>query len=224
MAEQKFPYKESLRVGMLLAGTAGYIDSYTFAFHDNRFASFQSGNLLQLGINVASGKWHTASLFFWPVIAFFVGAVLNQIIKKASFKNEVQWEERSVFIELLGVLFVAFLELAHVNSLIVLSVLAIFMAMQADTFSKLRGMPYATVLSTGNLKTFGATWANGFLNHDKSQFIKTRNVGLVIASFLGAAIIAHFLGLMIGDYTLFGAPILLAFVWFFVRQDRLETK
>lgn len=114
---------------MLLAGTAGYIDSYTFAFHDNRFASFQSGNLLQLGINVASGKWHTASLFFWPVIAFFVGAVLNQIIKKASFKNEVQWEERSVFIELLGVLFVAFLELAHVNSLIVLSVLAIFMAM-----------------------------------------------------------------------------------------------
>ena len=98
------------------------------------------------------------------------------------------------------------------------------MAMQADTFSKLRGMPYATVLSTGNLKTFGATLANGFLNHDKSQFIKTRNVGLVIASFLGAAIIAHFLGLMIGDYTLFGAPILLAFVWFFVRQDRLETK
>lgn len=33
MAEQKFAYKESLRVGMLLAGTAGYIDSYTFAFH-----------------------------------------------------------------------------------------------------------------------------------------------------------------------------------------------
>ena len=48
---------------MLLAGTAGYIDSYTFAFHDNRFASFQSGNLLQLSINVASGKWHAASLF-----------------------------------------------------------------------------------------------------------------------------------------------------------------
>lgn len=224
MAEQKFAYKESLRVGMLLAGTAGYIDSYTFAFHDNRFASFQSGNLLQFGINVASGHWHQASLFFWPVIAFLFGAMLNQLIKKYSFRTQMQWEARSVLIEMFGVLLVAILEMTHVPTELVLSILAIFMAMQADTFGKLRGMPYATVLSTGNLKTFGATLGSGLLNHDKTQFVKTRNVGLVIAAFLIAAIVAHYLGLIIGAWTMFGSPIMLLFVWFFVRQDELGTK
>ncbi|MGL4536176.1 MAG: YoaK family protein, partial [Weissella cibaria] len=62
------------------------------------------------------------------------------------------------------------------------------------------------------------------LNHDKTQFVKTRNVGLVIAAFLIAAIVAHYLGLIIGAWTMFGAPIMLLFVWFFVRQDELGTK
>jgi uncharacterized membrane protein YoaK (UPF0700 family) len=219
-AGEGFPYKESIRVGMLLAGTAGYIDAYTFAFHDARFASLQSGNLLQLGINIASGDWTRALTFFWPVVGFALGAMLDQAIKKFAGKTTWQWEEYSVLVEAIGVALVAIMEMLHVSGGVVIPTLAIFMAIQADTFGKLRGMPYATVLSTGNIKTFGATLANGLLNYDKSQFIKTRNIGMVMLSFFVAAIISHFAAGFLGGATLLGAPILLLLVWYFVRQDR----
>ena len=215
-----FAYKESLRVGMLLTGVSGYIDSYTFAFHDTRFASFQSGNILQLGINLAAGHWHQALLFAVPIFFFFLGAGSNQIIKKVAYDTAAQWEELSIFIEFIGILIVALLELLHAPSLVVLSGLAMFMAIQADTFGRLRGMPYATIMSTGNLKTLGVTTFNGLLNYDAAQFIKARNVGLVILSFFGSAFVSHFLASRIGDATLLGAPLLLLPIWFFIRRDR----
>lgn len=218
-----FPYKESLRVGMLLAGTAGYIDAYTFAFHEARFASLQSGNLLQLGINIAEGNWMRALTFFWPVVGFAFGAALDQVIKIFAKKSEIQWEEYSVLVEAVGIALVALMELLHVPGTIVIPTLAIFMAIQADTFGKLRGMPYATVLSTGNIKTFGATLANGLLNQDPAQLVKTRNIGMVMLSFFAAAVVSHFVATAFGGATLFGAPVLLLFVWYFVRRDRVEV-
>jgi len=219
MLKNNFAYKESLRVGMLLTATAGYIDSYTFAFHDEKFASFQSGNILQLGINLANGHLMVALQFLAPILGFLLGAMLNQVIKQIAQRRQKAWEPLAVLIELIGIFIVGILEIAHAPSLLVISLLGLFMAIQADTFGKLRGMPYATVLSTGNLKTFGATIANGLLNHDAAEFIKTRNVGVVLLAFFASAIVSHFLTLLIGNWTLILAPLFLLGVLFFIRQD-----
>ena len=219
MLKHNFAYKESLRVGMLLTATAGYIDAYTFAFHDEKFASFQSGNILQLGINLASGHFIMALQFLAPILGFLLGAMLNQVIKQIAQRRQTAWEPLAVLVELVGILFVALLEIMHVPSLLVISLLGLFMAIQADTFGKLRGMPYATVLSTGNLKTFGATIANGLLKHDAAEFIKTRTVGVVILAFFSAAVLSHFITLLIGDWALLLAPLFLLGVLFFIRQD-----
>ena len=43
--------KESLLVALLLAMNTGFVDAFTFFHFDGRFASLQTGNLIQTGIN-----------------------------------------------------------------------------------------------------------------------------------------------------------------------------
>ncbi|MDR3190423.1 MAG: DUF1275 domain-containing protein [Lactobacillaceae bacterium] len=221
MAVQQKIMKESLRVGILLTATAGFVDSYTFAFHDARFASFQSGNLLQFGVNLAAGNFSKAMIFFWPITFFMIGAGLNQLVKRYRFINDIQWEELSVLIEAFGVAIVAILEVLHFPAEVNLSILAMFMSIQADTFSKLRGAPYATIMSTGNLKTLGAMLASFLISHDKASLKKARNIFIVILGFIGGAIVAHFIGMAVHGWAMFVPVGLLLLIWWNIRADRL---
>jgi uncharacterized membrane protein YoaK (UPF0700 family) len=222
MASTQKIYKESIRVGVLLAGTAGFIDSYTFAFHNMRFASFQSGNLLQFAVNLAAGKLAAALTFFFPIFFFIIGAGLNQIIKRYKFINTIQWEEQSVLIEAFGVLLAAIMEVLNFPTEVILACLAMFMSMQADTFGKLRGAPYATIMSTGNLKTFGAMFASYFLTKEPEYLRKGRNISFVLGGFVAGALLAHFLGQFIGGWAMFTPVLFLFIVWSFVRLDRQD--
>jgi len=212
--------KESIRVGMLLSLTAGFIDSYTFAFHNARFASFQSGNMLQFGVNFASGHFTHAMIFFWPVLFYLIGSGLNQFIKKIRYVNDIQWEELSVLVEMSGIFLVAILEILHVSSLISLSILATFMAMQADTFTKLRGATYVTTMNTGNLKNLGSKLANFLMTRDISELKRARNTALIIGSFIIGAIIAYFIGHIIHGWAMFIPVFILLIIWREIIGDR----
>ncbi|MCM0582520.1 DUF1275 domain-containing protein [Weissella diestrammenae] len=212
--------KESIRVGMLLALTAGFIDSYTFAFHDARFASFQSGNMLQFGVNFARGDWSHALTFFWPVLFYLFGSALNQIIKRVRYINDLQWEELSVLVEASGIFFVAILEIFKVPSELPLSILAIFMAMQADTFTKLRGAAYVSTMNTGNLKTLGAMLTSFALTKQHEELMRARNTAAIIASFIFGAIIAYYIGHTIQGWAMFFPVGFLMIIWRTIVRDR----
>jgi uncharacterized membrane protein YoaK (UPF0700 family) len=216
---ENLPYKQSLKTGALLASTAGFVDSYTFAFHNERFASFQSGNLIQLAINLMRGHWQAAILFVVPIAFFLIGSALNQILKYIAVGQRIPWEELSVGVEIIGLITAAILEITHTSSMLVLSVLATTLAIQADTFSKIRNMPYATIMSTGNLKTLGATFTNGIIKHSSEDFGKARNIGLVILAFVTGAAFAELLGRWIGPFALLYAPIAIGGVFVLVWQD-----
>lgn len=212
--------KESVRVGALLAGTAGFIDSYTFAFHDGRLASFQSGNMLQFGVYMARGNLQHAMIFIWPALAFICGAMLNQIVKRIRYVNIVQWEEFSILFEIIGITITAVLEILHAPSVIILSLLAISMALQTDTFTKLHGAPYVTTMFTGNLKRFGVALASYGLNHQKSELIKARNIGIIILGFITGVVLATFIGIKLNGWALLLPILSLCLIWFIITADR----
>ncbi|EQC83465.1 hypothetical protein LLT7_07325 [Lactococcus cremoris subsp. cremoris TIFN7] len=62
--------KESLLVALLLAMNTGFVDAFTFFHFDGRFASLQTGNLIQTGINLAHGNFEKASQFIIPILFF----------------------------------------------------------------------------------------------------------------------------------------------------------
>lgn len=220
MVNNIFKMKESVRVGALLAATTGFIDSYTFAFHDGRFTSFQSGNMLQFAVNIAHGNFKHSLIFIWPALAFVFGVMLNQVVKRIRYVNKAQWEEFSILFEMLGITIAAILEILHAPSVLNLSILALSMAFQSDTFTKLHGDAYATTMFTGNLKRFGATLASYGLNHQKSELMKARNIGVVILSFIIGVVLATFIGIKLNGWSLFIPVLSLGLTWFIITADR----
>ncbi|MGV3186095.1 YoaK family protein [Weissella paramesenteroides] len=224
MTNQQYPVKESRRTGMLLAATAGFIDSYTFSAHDMRFASFQSGNLLQVGLNIAGGKWLHATIYFWPIFAFLLGSAFNQVLKAYTNKSLRSHTLSALIVEFFGLLLVASLELQSVSANIILPLLAFFMAIQADTFNKIHGMAYMTILSTGNLRTFSSGLTNWLIYHDEMAFRRAIRVGPVILAFFFSAILAYFAIHFLHQAALFVAPLFLLCVIILVNHEEKFQK
>ena len=44
---------ESIRLGMLLAVSGGFMDAYSYIERDHVFANAQTGNMLLLGVNLS---------------------------------------------------------------------------------------------------------------------------------------------------------------------------
>ncbi|SCB91743.1 YoaK family protein [Weissella bombi] len=217
-----YPIKESMRTGMLLAATAGFIDAYTFTIHDMRFASFQSGNLLQIGLNVAGGKWLHALLYFWPVFAFLIGTSFNQLLKHFAKNRHQSHTMIALLVELIGLIVVALLEYNNISADIILPLLAFFMAIQADTFNLIHGMPYMTILSTGNLRTLSSGLTNGLLWHDKESLHRAGRVAPVILAFFISAILAFFAIQLFHQGALFIAPILILGLLILVNREEKQ--
>ncbi|MDR0921270.1 MAG: DUF1275 domain-containing protein [Lactobacillales bacterium] len=221
--ERQFFVYEDLEVGMLLTAISGYLDSYTYITHGERFASLQSGNLILLGANLANGSWKKAVVYLLPILFFMLGAGFNFVIKKYAKRQQMNWRKLSVSVEFLGMTTCGILSFFIPNNLS-LALLAFFAAIQADTFGKLRGMPYATIMSTGNLKTAGSMLIGGLIDHDKESLEKGKNAACVVFSFFLGALISALLVKVLGSFTIFGVTLMLLIVLYMMFKDRTEVE
>ena len=74
------PIHERLYIAFLLAANSGFVDAYTFQYHGERFASLQTGNIIQAGFLLAKGQFTAAQSFILPIIFFILGAAFNGIL------------------------------------------------------------------------------------------------------------------------------------------------
>jgi uncharacterized membrane protein YoaK (UPF0700 family) len=78
---------ETLLQGVLLAVVGGYLDAFTFV-RFGVFANAQTGNVVLLGVDAASGYWHAAFLKLTPVLVFMVGIVIvEQLARRAAYQR-----------------------------------------------------------------------------------------------------------------------------------------
>ena len=69
---------ESIRLGMLLAFSGGFMDAYSYIQRDQVFANAQTGNILLLGVNLSEGNLPGA-LYYGIILCFVFGAVTGNI-------------------------------------------------------------------------------------------------------------------------------------------------
>ncbi|MDR2661146.1 MAG: DUF1275 domain-containing protein [Lactobacillaceae bacterium] len=206
---EKYLAQETLPAIILLTLNSGFIDGNTFLYNNQRFGGMQTGNVIQAGLHIAKHQFGTAMSFLFPFFAFILGIFLSTIIRHL-YKNHsfLVFEQISLTIQIIGILIMAFVEKKIPDTLQV-SGLSFFMALQADSFSKLHGGGIATVFTTGNTKTFAANIMNGFLHKSSANFIAALKVLLVIFGFFIGAIGAELIHSSFGDISLFVSPILL---------------
>lgn len=72
---------ESLALGIFLTLAGGFQDAYSYNVRDHVFANAQTGNIVLLGQNLASGNLMHALRYLLPLAAFFLGVYLTEWIK-----------------------------------------------------------------------------------------------------------------------------------------------
>lgn len=97
---------ETLRLGIILALSGGFMDAYSYLERGNVFANAQTGNLLLFGVNLAEGNYFAMLSYLLPVLAFTLGILLADTVRCLNIR--LHWRQLSVLLEAVILICVAF--------------------------------------------------------------------------------------------------------------------
>lgn len=180
---------ESRLLALALTFSGGFVDAYTYIQRGHTLSAGQTGNVIFFAASMANhnflGMLNRGTTF----IAFTLGLVIVGLFHK--FVKNNYWRVFCLFPILFICLIVGFLP-NTVSNYYIVPFIAFGMAIQNATFSKIEGMGYNNVFTTGNLKKSAVAWSAYFFGEDKSQYSAAVNyMYLVIAFALGAIVSAY---------------------------------
>lgn len=153
MNDNHMPLHERFRVAGLLALVGGFLDAYTYILRGGVFANAQTGNMVMLAIRLAEWKWKEAGYYVIPILAFSAGVFMTNLLKKNFSENEsLNFERMILLFEMILLLLIGFLPLTVPNGVVNVSV-SFLCSVQVNTFRKVRDIPYASTMCTGNLRS-----------------------------------------------------------------------
>lgn len=215
---KKVQISDSLSCGILLALSGGCMDAYSYLFRDKVFANAQTGNMLLLGVNLASGNFKEMIIYFWPVLAFILGIVISDIIKHNTGFTGMHWRQISVGVEAIFLLSVAFIPQAY--NILANSLISFACGIQVESFRKIHGNAIATTMCIGNLRS-------GMFNFD--EYIRTGNKKnlkssilyfTIIFAFVAGAVIESLLLELFGSFSIIMSVLLLIVALLIMFQSK----
>lgn len=184
---------ETYRLGIILALVGGFLDAYTYISRGNVFANAQTGNIVLLGVNFAQGNFKMVGFYFLPILAFFIGIIAAEMIKKRHKYNEnIHWRQIIIVIEIITLLIVGFIPGGRLDMLS--NILISFVcSLQVESFRKINGNAYATTMCTGNLRSATEHLYNFKQTKDKNILKNSVQYYGIICFFIIGAIIGSIL-------------------------------
>lgn len=211
---------QSLRIAMLFSIFGGYLNSFSLLSFSGHLASLQSANLIFMGINLWDGNFIGALSYLLPIVAFAIGAGSNYLFRHM-FSNSPNylWQEFSIVTELIGFSFIAIFA-PFLNYHVAIALLAFFAAIQADTGTNVHGATYASIMSTGNLRTFASNFSQYLITKDKLYLYRAFDFFCIISSFFIGAFIAVFMTRNYQLNALYFLPIILIIILLLMHSNR----
>ena len=186
-------------LGMLLAVVGGFLDAYTFISRDGVFANAQSGNLVLFAVKVVNQEWDRAILFLAPILAFILGVLISEVVKKPRIRELLYSYRRSILIlECIILFFVGALP-ENVPNIVVIVCISFVSSLQISTFNKVENWAYNSTMTTGNLRTAVQAAYALFIEKNLEAKKQFKDFSLIIFSFLFGALAGSFFTIYIGN-------------------------
>ncbi|WP_294466027.1 YoaK family protein [uncultured Anaerofustis sp.] len=222
---RKKQMSETYIIGMILAIVGGFLDAYTYISRGKVFANAQTGNIVLLGVNFAEGEFKEAAFYLLPIIAFFVGIIGAEMIKKRHKYNEnIHWRQIVIIIEIVTLLIVGFIPSGRFDMLS--NILISFVcSLQVESFRKVNGNAYATTMCTGNLRSATEHLYNYKQTKDK-RILKNslQYYGIILFFIVGALIGSLLTHLFFVKAVLFSLIGLIAvFILMFIEEVEVKN-
>ncbi len=202
---------ESIRLGMLLAASGGFMDAYSYLVRDRVFANAQTGNILLFGVNLSEGNFGAAARYFFPVFFFAMGIAMAEIVHLKRTEL-LHWRQTAVLIEALILAAVAFLPLT-MNPL-ANSLTSFACGIQVESFRKIRGNGIATTMCIGNLRSGTQSLCQFFSEKDRERLRDALLYYGIILCFVAGAVLGNFLIRGMGERAILCCSGFLLFVFF----------
>ena len=145
---------ESYSTAALLAVTGGFLDAYTFICRDGVFANAQTGNFARLAISMSNGNLWLALRYLIPIFSFIFGVSASIWISQHPPRfNRFRWQHVSLLLEIVLLAMVSCIPFGTISNISANVMVSFTCAIQAESFRKVLGTPFASTMCTGNLRT-----------------------------------------------------------------------
>ena len=211
---------ESMPLAIFLTLAGGFQDAYSYNCRGRVFANAQTGNIVLLGQNLAQGHWGAAFRYFIPLCAFLLGIYITERVHHRFRANEkIHWRQVILLIESLLLVITGFLP--QTLNISANALMSFACAMQVNSFRKFHGLPCATTMCIGNIRSATEMLCRYHITKDKTLRRKSIHYYFVILIFAIGATAGALITSVLGSPAIWTAACLLlaGFVLMFMKEQ-----
>lgn len=206
--------------GLILTFVGGYFDAYTYLTRGGVFANAQTGNIVLLSLEMARGRFWGAAYYFLPILAFFIGVLLSEWLRLwLSERGGLRWMHAILLIEILLVFLIGFVPTSVPHALVNVTV-SLICSLQVNTFRKIRGMPYATTMCTGNLRSATESLCTFLFAKDRVGLNNSLCYFYILGMFCIGCILGAWLTIALGIRSIWVCGILLLLALVLIHEKK----
>lgn len=213
---------ESMALAVFLTLAGGFQDAYSYNVRDHVFANAQTGNIVLLGQSLAQGQFSQAIRYVLPLAAFIAGVYISEWIQHLFKENhKLHWRQVVLLIEIVLLVLSGALPRDPTLNIAANVLLSFACAMQVDSFRKFRGLPCATTMCIGNMRSATECLSRYHISKDPEQKKKAQHYYFIILVFAVGAAGGAVLSGQLGEKAIWIAAglQLVGFVMMFIKEE-----
>lgn len=161
-----FPSSEQRWIFYALIFIAGFFGVYTFSVRGGVFCNAQTANVALFAMSLGTGDWHRALYLLIPMSAYFLGAVVSELLnKKLSHNKHLKWSTALIGFEMLVIIVLGLLPRSAPDQICQVA-LNFICSMQFNTFRHNEGTPMATIFVTNHIRETGSNLVKALSDKD----------------------------------------------------------
>lgn len=190
---------DSLPSAVVLASVGGLLDAFLYMEHGKVFAGAMTGNAVLCGIALLSHNGMNALHHALPIIAFFCGMWAAEVLQGRIRHHSITV---ALAAEAAVLLTASFLSRNFPDPVFIFLISGVA-ALQIATFRKVDQYSYNATFITGDMRTFVVGLYESREPGKRAECRgQARDLGLIIAAFLGGVVLGAFLSPRFGNHTL----------------------
>lgn len=211
---------EKIAAACILSISGGFLDIYTYLFRGGVFANAVTGNMVLFGFNIANGEWQGGIKYIIAITSYAIGVFAAEFLHhKTSAARKIGWHQTILLLEIIVLLPVIFIPYGKMN-FVVNSLISLVCAMQVQTFRRVNGLPFASTMCTGNLRSGTEALFRGVHARNSAELGKAWRYFIIIICFIFGAAAGAVLLKTFGHGVFFLVPTALLAVFFMVTTKR----
>ena len=179
--------EERLAVALALSAVGGFLDIYTYLFRGGVFANAITGNIVLLGLRLAMREWAGAAKCLVAILAYALGVLCAEVIGQMDRGGRGAARHRGVLLAESVLLLGVHLLPSALPDFLSNAAVAFVCALQVQTFRRVAGLPFASTMCTGNMRSGSEELLFAVLRRETSHAVNSlRYFGVILSFILGA--------------------------------------